>query len=101
MITFQLEYTIEPDRTEDFRAYAEQFVALTRKYGGEHYGYFIDPNQDTPAAVALFAFPDLERYDAYRKQVLNDPEYEAAIALAKRTQCIRCCNRTVYKRRIA
>lgn len=101
MITFQLEYTIEPERMDDFRAYAEQFVALTRKYGGVHYGYFINPEQEKPAAVALFAFPDLERYDAYRKQVLKDPQYLTAMALAKETKCIRCCNRTVYERQIA
>ena len=101
MITFQLEYTIEPTRLDDFRAYAQQFVALTRKYGGEHYGYFIDPEREKPTAVALFAFSDLERYDTYRKQVLNDPQYETAMALAKRTRCITCCNRTVYDRQIA
>ena len=101
MIAFQLEYTIEPDRVDDFRAYAQQFVELTTKYGGSHHGYFIDAGAKNTTAIALFTFVDVDRYDAYRKHVLDDPQYLMAMDLAKRTRCIRYCHRTVYDRKIA
>ena len=101
MITFQLEYTLESQRVDDFRVYAEQFVELTRKYGGEHYGYFIRSEREETKAIALFAFTDKGHYDTYRKQVLDDPQYRKAMDLVKQTQCIESCYRTIFDRRLA
>jgi hypothetical protein len=101
MIAFQLEYVIEPDRVDDFRTYARHFVELTKKYGGEHYGYFVDTGGEKTTALAVFAFSNIDRYDSYRRRVLDDLQYEQAMDLAKRTKCIKTCNRTVYDRQIA
>lgn len=101
MIAFQLEYVIDPDHVDDFRTYARHFVELTKKYGGQHFGYFIDTGSEKTTALAVFAFADLDQYDFYRKQALNDPQYEQAMGLAKRTKCIKTCYRTIYGRQIA
>lgn len=101
MIAIQLEYTIQPDRVEDFRAYAQQFVELITKHGGAHHGYFIDAGAEKTTAIALFTFEDVDHYDAYRKNALDDPQYLMAMDLAKRTRCVKYCHRTVYNRKIA
>jgi hypothetical protein len=101
MIAFHLEYTLDPEMVADFQAYAKDFVDLTKKYGGEHYGYFINACEDKTTALAVFAFPDVADYDAYRKQALLDPQYERAMKLARATCCIKSCYRTVYDRRVA
>ena len=101
MIAFHLEYTLDPELIDDFQMYAKNFVELTKKYGGEHYGYFINAEQDRTTALAIFAFPDVDNYNAYRKQVLFDPQYEIAMNLARKTRCIKCCYRTIYDRQLA
>ena len=101
MIAFHLEYTLDPELVDDFQIYAGSFVELTRKYGGEHFGYFVNVGKERTTAVAIFAFPDVTDYDLYRKQVLFDPQYERAMKLARSTRCIKNCYRTVYGRQVA
>ena len=95
MFTCVIRYTIEPGRLDELRAYARTWIALIRKYGGEHHGYFVPPagepvphatfsfpglGVDGPpdVAYALFSFPSVEAYERYRREVSADPECEAA-----------------------
>ena len=97
MFTCVIRYTIEPDRLDEFRAYARTWIALIRKYGGEHHGYFAPPaGEPVPTATfsfpglgveappnlayALFSFPTVDAYERYRRDVSADPECEAARA---------------------
>src|SRR5262245_2002579 len=80
-------------------------MALIEKYGGIHHGYFIPGDAgDLPratfsfpglgadgpanAAVALFSFSSVEAYEAYRKDVCDDPACLAATARLGETNCI-------------
>jgi hypothetical protein len=101
MITFHLEYTLDPELVEHFQEYAKKFVELTKKYGGEHYGYFINADKERTTALAMFTFSDVTNYNVYRKKVLFDPQYEIAMELARKTRCIKYCHRTVYDRKVA
>ena len=98
MFTCIIRYTVEPDRSEEMEAYARSWIALIRKYGGTHHGYFVPPREtdevpratfsfpglgvDAPpnVAYALFSFPSVEAYERYRRDVKADPECEAATA---------------------
>ena len=39
-------------------------------------------------AVALFSFPSLAAYEAYRQQILTDEECQATFAFAETSSCI-------------
>ena len=86
MFTCVIRYTVEPDRLDELRAYARSWIALIRKYGGEHHGYFMPlageavpdatfsfPGRGVEAprniAYALFSFPSSEAYERYRTDV--------------------------------
>ena len=47
--TCVIRYTVEPDRMDELRAYAHSWIALIRKYGGEHHGYFVPPTDEERA----------------------------------------------------
>lgn len=98
MFTCIIRYTVEPDRRDDFEAYARSWIGLIRKYGGTHHGYFVPPRStgDVPSATfsfpglgvdappniayALFTFPSIDAYERYRHDVKADPECAAATA---------------------
>jgi len=113
MVTCFIRYTIDPDKLEDFEDYARVWMRLIEKYGGTHVGYFIPEKDGPPAtfsfpgvgepgpnnvAVALFAFPTLEAYETYRRDVPNDPECVAVTARYEKTKHFTKYERTFMKR---
>ncbi|MBI3541742.1 MAG: NIPSNAP family protein [Deltaproteobacteria bacterium] len=80
-------------------------MRLIEKYGGTHHGYFIPGESSdhlpqatfsfpglgkdgpTNIAVALFSFSSLESYEAYRKNVSEDPGCKAATDRFNETKC--------------
>ena len=89
MITFYLQYELDPDRIEDFETYARLWIPLVEKFGGEHHGYFLPHESANDLAVALFSFPSLAAYETYRLASKSDPECLAAFDLASLTGCIK------------
>jgi hypothetical protein len=59
MFTCFIQYTIDPNKSEEFREYAHSWIALINKYGGTHHGYFVPraPGDNLPSAA--FSFPGL------------------------------------------
>jgi len=101
-VTCQIRYTLNLSKLSEFESYARAWILLIERYGGVHHGYFIprtSPDKvgvsfpglgyDGPAdvAVAMFTFPDEERYRHYREMVASDPECQAAAALVRETGC--------------
>ena len=105
MFTCFIRYQIEPGKLAEFREYAHAWIALIRKYGGTHHGYFVPgtDNDDLPnaafsfpglgtagppnIAIALFSFPSVEAYDQYRAAVAEDAGCKAATARFNETKC--------------
>lgn len=112
MFTCFIRYQIEPGKLAAFREYAHAWIALIRKYGGTHHGYFVPgteaddlPNaafsfpglgtEGPPAtAVALFSFPSVEAYDRYRAVVAEHEACKAATARFNETKCFSRYERT-------
>jgi hypothetical protein len=84
-------------------------MRLIEKYGGTHHGYFLPDGAALPAAfsfpgvgeagpenvaVALFSFTSLSAYEAYRREVANDPECEAVTRHYEDTKCFTRYERT-------
>lgn len=105
MFTCVIRYRVEPGKLAEFREYAHAWIGLIRRYGGTHHGYFVpgapedifpDPTFSFPGlgaaappdvAFALFSFPSVEAYDAYRAAVAEDDDCKAATARFNETRC--------------
>jgi hypothetical protein len=105
VFTCVIRYRVEPAKLAEFRDYAHAWIGLIRKYGGTHHGYFVpgadedslpDPTFSFPGlgapapadvAIALFSFPSVEAYDAYRAAVAEDEGCKAATTRFNEAPC--------------
>ena len=94
MFSCFIRYQIAPGKLDAFKGYARAWIALIRKYGGTHHGYFLPAAEsgalpDAPfsfpglgkegppdVGVALFSFPTIEAYESYRRAVEHDDACE-------------------------
>src|SRR5262249_32539282 len=96
----------------DFELYARTWMRLIEKYGGAHHGYFVPGGappsaafsfpglgEDGPdnIAIALFTFPNVEAYEAYRKDVKTDPECLGETEHRDQTKCFTKYERTFMR----
>ena len=94
MITCTLTYRIDPYQVDAFETYAKVWIHLVNRMGGQHHGYFLPHEGASDVAWAMFSFPSLTAYEAYRKEMATDPECQAAYAFAQKNRCIRSYDRT-------
>ncbi|MBC7923349.1 MAG: NIPSNAP family protein [Ferruginibacter sp.] len=88
MITCYLKYTIDPYKAADFETYAKLWIPLVNDMGGVHHGYFLPYEGANNIAYALFSFPGLAEYEAYRAKIPTCPACQRALKLAEDTRCI-------------
>jgi hypothetical protein len=112
MFSCFIRYEIAPGKLDAFKDYARTWIALIRKYGGTHHGYFlpaeragtvpdtgfsfpgIGRNGPSHTGVALFSFPNVEAYERYRRDAANDEDCKAATARFNETKCFLGYERT-------
>jgi hypothetical protein len=111
-ITCCVRYVVDPGQIQAFELYAVSWMRLIERHGGTNHGYFLP--RPTPllagfsfpgvgregpddVAVALFSFPNVAAYQAYRREVALDPDCEAAEALYRDTRCFLSYERTFLK----
>lgn len=86
MYTLYLRYTIDPNKLEDWRAYAEAEAAPIEESGGRITGYYA-PTDFAGATSEAFATIDvgsMAEYEVYRGKLAEHPGHkEAAARLAK------------------
>jgi hypothetical protein len=87
MITCHLRYEIDPFKAKEFETYAKMWIPLVNRMGGTHHGYFLPQESSDYIAFALFSFPSLSKYEAYRVAAATDPECQKAIAYYRETKC--------------
>ena len=97
MVTCYLRYVIDPYKKAEFEAYGRLWIPLVNKLGGTHHGYFMPHEGANNIAVALFSFPSLAAYEAYREKMDTDPECQAAYAYAEKTRAIISFERSFMK----
>src|SRR5690242_21288614 len=112
MFTCVIRYEIESGKLDAFKEYARAWIALIRKHGGTHHGYFVpgEESDELPdasfsfpglgregpsnIAIALFSFPDVEAYKHYRRDVAEDEGCKVATARFNETKCFTGYERT-------
>lgn len=81
MITCHIKYIIDPHKLDAFAAYARSWIPIVNRMGGQHHGYLLPHEGANNIAYALFSFPSLSAYEAYRAQANTDAQcitlYEA------------------------
>lgn len=88
MVTCYLKYVIDPYKLKEFEVYAKMWIPLVNKLGGTHHGYFLPHEGANNIAVALFSFPSLADYEAYRDKMREEPDCIKAFEYSDRTRCI-------------
>ncbi len=97
MVTCHLRYVIDPYKLKEFEHYGKTWIPLVEKFGGTHHGYFLPSEGANNIAMAMFTFPSLALYEAYRTKLLTDPECVAAFKYAEDTRCILSYERTFFR----
>lgn len=97
MITCYLKYVIDPYKLSEFEKYAEMWIPLVNKLGGNHHGYFLPHEGANNISVALFSFPSLAAYEKYRDEMLQDADCQKAFQYAEETRCIVSYERSFMK----
>ncbi len=88
MVTCYLRYVIDPYKLKEFEHYGRLWIPLVEKFGGKHHGYFLPSEGANNIALALFSFPTLAAYEAYRDKLPGDADCQAAFKYAEDTRCI-------------
>ncbi|MDX6278121.1 MAG: hypothetical protein QOJ72_2249 [Nocardioidaceae bacterium] len=97
MITCVVDYTIDPAKTDDFERFAEEWIRLVDKHGGQHHGYFLPGEGASDRALALFSFPSFADYERYRALFGVDPEFIAADKIRDDSGCVLRFERTFMR----
>ena len=97
MVTCFIKYVIDPCKLSEFETYAQLWIPLVNKFGGQHNGYFLPSEGANNIALALFTFPSLGEYEKYRNDSFKDPECIAAFKYAEDTKCIISYKRSFFR----
>lgn len=88
MVTCYLKYVIDPYKLVEFELYGKMWIPLVNEFGGIHHGYFMPHESANNIAYALFSFPSLAEYEAYRFKIPKDARCQKALDFANDTKCI-------------
>jgi hypothetical protein len=97
MITCYVRYVVDAAKLAEFETYGKMWIPLVEKFGGKHHGYFLPGEGANNIALALFSFPSLADYEAYRNRSKSDPECIAAFDYANKTRCVISYERSFFR----
>lgn len=87
-VTCFIRYEIDPFQHEAFREYAQNWLRIIPRCGGQLFGYFLPHEGTNNVAWGLIAFDCLASYETYRARLKADPEGRANFALAQQRRLI-------------
>jgi len=96
-VTAHIRYVIDPLKIDDFERYAQLWIPLVERFGGQHHGYFLPSEGANDVAYALFSFDSLAAYERYRLDAEDDAECQAAYQFSAESGCILSYERTFLR----
>ena len=87
-ITCFIRYQIDPFQREAFRAYAQRWLAIIPRCGGDLLGYWLPHEGTNDIAWGLIGFESLAAYEAYRARLKADAEGRANFTFAQEKRFI-------------
>lgn len=96
-ITCCISYTLDPFQLPAFEQYAQRWLEIIPRCGGELLGYFMPHEGTNNKALALIGFDSLAAYEAYRARLRADPAGTANFAFAQEKRLILAEERTFLR----
>ena len=87
-ITCFIRYQIDPFQREAFKRYAQRWLHIIPRCGGQLLGYFLPHEGSNDVAWGLIGFASLADYEAYRTRLKTDAEGRANFEWAQRDRFI-------------
>ena len=92
-----IRYQIDPFQREDFRRYAQEWLRIIPRCGGNLLGYFLPHEGTNDIAWGVIGFESLAAYEAYRARLRADPEGSANFQSAEEGRFILAEERTFLR----
>src|ERR1700756_5023754 len=87
-ITVFIRYQIDPFKRAQFEQYANRWLSIIPKCGGDLIGYFMPHEGTNNIAFALISFESLAAYEADRARLREDDEGRANFLIAEEQKFI-------------
>lgn len=97
-ITVFIRYRLDPFKRGAFETYAQRWLALIPKCGGDLVGYWMPHEGTNDVAYALISFPSLAAYETYRTRLRADPDAAANFRFAEEQRCVLSEERAFLRR---
>jgi hypothetical protein len=98
VITVFIRYRIDPHKREAFERYAQRWLELIPKAGGDLVGYWMPHEGTNDIAFGLISFDSLAAYEAYRARLRADAQCAANFAFAEEERFIASEDRMFLRR---
>ena len=97
-ITVFIRYQVDPFQREDFRRYAQAWLRIIPRCGGNLRGYYLPWEGTNDIAWGVIGFESLAAYEAYRARLKADAEGRENFAWAQERRFILREERTFLER---
>jgi hypothetical protein len=96
-VTVFIRYQLDPFKRQAFEAYAQRWLKIIPRLGGNLLGYWMPHEGTNNIAMALISFDSLAAYEAYRARLRADPEGSANFKSAEEGRFILAEERTFLR----
>jgi hypothetical protein len=96
-VTVFIRYQLDPFKRNEFEAYAQRWLTIIPRCGGDLVGYWMPHEGTSNIAMALISFDGLAAYEAYRARLRDDPEGVANFQSAEQGRFILAEERTFLR----
>jgi len=97
-VTVFIRYQLDPFKRAQFEAYAQRWLKIIPRCGGDLLGYWMPHEGTNKIAMALISFDSLAAYEAYRARLRADPEGNANFQSAEDGRFILAEERTFLRK---
>ena len=87
-ITCFIRYQVDPFQRDAFKAYAQRWLEIIPRCGGDLLGYWLPHEGTNDIAWGLIGFESLAAYEAYRARLKADAAGRANFAFAQEKRFI-------------
>jgi hypothetical protein len=96
-ITVFIRYQIDPFQRDAFEAYAQRWLEMIPKCGGNLLGYWMPHEGTNNIAFGLISFDSLAAYEAYRARLRSHADGAANFRMAEEQRFIQAEERTFLR----
>jgi hypothetical protein len=96
-ITVFIRYQIIPSKRDQFEAYAQRWLTIIPRCGGNLLGYWMPHEGTNNIAFGLISFDSLAAYESYRARLRTDEEGRANFMTAEEGRFILAEERTFLR----